>query len=259
VRKLTKSPIAWGFIATIAYFLGLAAFLILFGKFPLKLLDLNEAGDFFAGAFAPLAFVWLVVAVFLQKQELGAQREQLSQQMEELKLSRAELKLNREELQLNRELLQEQSEELRKQSEDISSQRIALDENTNIRRFETECESFIRKLILELRKFRWSEPGINGISAYNYYTDPVPKMLAADQFAEAAKEIQIPLDRIIQSSKFTFISTGNLSKLQSFLASLVRKIEANDNISRSFEAYELNKLLEMVTKVHEKSVLKVLE
>lgn len=33
----------------------------------------NEFGDFMAGTFAPLAFVWLVVAVLIQKEELHAQ------------------------------------------------------------------------------------------------------------------------------------------------------------------------------------------
>lgn len=38
---------------------------------------LNEWGDFAAGAFAPLAFLWLVVAVVLQSSELREQREEL--------------------------------------------------------------------------------------------------------------------------------------------------------------------------------------
>lgn len=35
-------------------------------------LPLNELGDFFAGAFAPLAFIWLAVAVFIQKEFQGS-------------------------------------------------------------------------------------------------------------------------------------------------------------------------------------------
>lgn len=37
----------------------------------------NEVGDFFAGAFAPLAFLWLLVAVLLQRSELSEQRKEL--------------------------------------------------------------------------------------------------------------------------------------------------------------------------------------
>ncbi|CUH89961.1 hypothetical protein PH5382_03916 [Phaeobacter sp. CECT 5382] len=37
----------------------------------------NELGDFLAGAFAPLAFFWFVLAVLLQTLELKSQREEL--------------------------------------------------------------------------------------------------------------------------------------------------------------------------------------
>ncbi|MGV8832165.1 MAG: hypothetical protein ACOH2N_09335 [Devosia sp.] len=52
----------------------------------------NEMGDSLAGAFAPLAFLWLIAAVFLQRNELAAQRQELresravaAQQVEEAK------------------------------------------------------------------------------------------------------------------------------------------------------------------------------
>lgn len=60
-----------------------------FGWFPtveedgFKCLDLNEFGDFLAGSFAPLAFLWLVVAVFVQSAELKEQRLALVAQLEE--------------------------------------------------------------------------------------------------------------------------------------------------------------------------------
>lgn len=41
-------------------------------------MELNEFGDFLAGAFAPLAFLWLVIAVILQGRELAKQREELA-------------------------------------------------------------------------------------------------------------------------------------------------------------------------------------
>jgi len=37
----------------------------------------NEIGDFLAGAFSPLAFLWLFAAVVLQRNELSAQRKEL--------------------------------------------------------------------------------------------------------------------------------------------------------------------------------------
>lgn len=43
----------------------------------LRDLSLNEVGDFFAGAFAPLAFIWLAGTVYIQTRELEAQRREL--------------------------------------------------------------------------------------------------------------------------------------------------------------------------------------
>ncbi|MDP2780278.1 hypothetical protein [Devosia sp.] len=42
----------------------------------------NEMGDSLAGAFAPLAFLWLIAAVFLQRNELSAQRQELRESRE---------------------------------------------------------------------------------------------------------------------------------------------------------------------------------
>lgn len=48
----------------------------------------NTIGDTLAGIFAPLAFIWIVVTVFLQSHELREQRKELSFSREELKLAR---------------------------------------------------------------------------------------------------------------------------------------------------------------------------
>lgn len=40
---------------------------------------LNEIGDFLAGVFSPLAFIWLVAAVLTQRQELTDTREQFAE------------------------------------------------------------------------------------------------------------------------------------------------------------------------------------
>lgn len=48
----------------------------------------NELGDFLAGAFAPLAFFWLVATVLVQSEELGAQRRELQLTRQEFELSR---------------------------------------------------------------------------------------------------------------------------------------------------------------------------
>lgn len=50
-------------------------------------LSLNEWGDFFAGAFAPLAFLWLVLGYMQQGEELRMSTRALEQQARELKES----------------------------------------------------------------------------------------------------------------------------------------------------------------------------
>lgn len=59
-------------------------------------LEANEAGDYLAGFFAPLAFLWLAAAVFIQSSELREQRRELA--------------LTREEMKLNRDVAAEQAE-----------------------------------------------------------------------------------------------------------------------------------------------------
>lgn len=52
----------------------------------------NEVGDFVAGMMSALAFFWLVIGYYLQRQELSLQREQLKQNEEALLLQAQELK-----------------------------------------------------------------------------------------------------------------------------------------------------------------------
>ena len=71
-------------------------------------LTMNELGDFFAGAFAPLAFVWLVAAVLIQSEELREQRK--------------ELQLTRESVDSNREVMKAQATEALRQADYIGQQ-----------------------------------------------------------------------------------------------------------------------------------------
>lgn len=65
----------------------------------LSCLPPNALGDFLAGAFAPLAFLWLAGTVFIQSRELSAQRQ--------------ELELTRNEMVLQREVMDAQATEAR--------------------------------------------------------------------------------------------------------------------------------------------------
>ncbi|MBB3318840.1 MULTISPECIES: hypothetical protein [unclassified Rhizobium] len=65
-------------------------------------------GTFLSGVFAPIAFIWLVAAVWIQSQELAEQRE--------------ELRLTRLEFEENREVMRQQAEEAKKQAEFVGMQ-----------------------------------------------------------------------------------------------------------------------------------------
>ena len=68
----------------------------------------NAWGDLLAGAFAPLAFLWLFIAVMVQANELSLQRE--------------ELVLTRGEYEQNRAVSEAQLTEIRRQAEHILAQ-----------------------------------------------------------------------------------------------------------------------------------------
>jgi hypothetical protein len=63
-----------------------------------RTLQANNLGDFFGGFFAPLAFLWLLVATLLQRQELELQREELRETRQVMKLQKEEMQLQREEM-----------------------------------------------------------------------------------------------------------------------------------------------------------------
>ena len=60
--------------------------------------DLNSVGDFLAGAFAPLAFFWLVSGYYQQSKGLEQNSEALKIQAEELQRSTEALQLQANEL-----------------------------------------------------------------------------------------------------------------------------------------------------------------
>jgi hypothetical protein len=74
----------------------------------LSCITINELGDSLAGAFAPIAFLWLAGAVYIQSQELKAQREELTD-------TRAVMKEQVAETRASTRLFSEQTEILKKE------------------------------------------------------------------------------------------------------------------------------------------------
>ncbi|MBD9590776.1 hypothetical protein IB254_27200 [Pseudomonas sp. PDM03] len=75
-----------GGVVTAVYLLGLAA--LVWGRtYTLMIMPLNEVGDFLAGAFGPVAFLWLILGFLQQGDELRQGTEALKLQAEELRNS----------------------------------------------------------------------------------------------------------------------------------------------------------------------------
>lgn len=119
-----RSPIIGGALFLTAFFLGVFGWLLsrtntcpdgwwLWHR--LDCLEPNALGDTFAGAFAPVAFVWLVAAVLLQRSELAAQRQ-------ELRESRKVAMQQVEESRKNVEYIGEQTGILRDQRDEAVAQ-----------------------------------------------------------------------------------------------------------------------------------------
>lgn len=71
---------------------GLWSILLFLGWDCASVMTFNEWGDFFAGASAPLAFLWLVIGYFQQGEELGQNTKALEQQERALRLQVDELR-----------------------------------------------------------------------------------------------------------------------------------------------------------------------
>lgn len=86
-RKLRE----WGVIVAVSWVLFWAIFVAC--KWPdVRNMPLNNLGDFLAGVFAPVAFLWLTLGYFQQGDELRQNTQALKMQANELKQSNEALK-----------------------------------------------------------------------------------------------------------------------------------------------------------------------
>lgn len=79
-----KSRMMWAGIVASGMYVGIIVLHVVYTWPRLICLDLNSLGDFLAGAFSPLAFLWLVLGYFQQGEELRQNNEALRLQAEEL-------------------------------------------------------------------------------------------------------------------------------------------------------------------------------
>lgn len=136
-----------GFIVTSIWMVGILLLWIL-GDLK-KPTSLNELGDFLAGAFAPIAFLWLVLGYKQQGKQLEQNTQALEQQEKALHLQIDEMK---ESVQQQKELAEIQVEQLKMTKKEVrpflhlSNARC----NCSQEKYELLCENY-EKETLELK------------------------------------------------------------------------------------------------------------
>ncbi len=90
--------------------------------------DLNNLGDFLAGAFAPLALLWLFIAVMVQAKELSLQRKELRLTRQEFKENRKVAKMQAEEYARHTQLLRDEAGDRRqgRAQDDLQAETVSL-------------------------------------------------------------------------------------------------------------------------------------
>ena len=119
VRTLIGAVISLCWISAIAYLAGR-------DSSALAMMSPNEWGDFLAGSFAPLAFLWLVLGYLQQGDELRLSTDALRLQAEELKNS---VEQQRELVEVSRQQVESEREALafeRRLREDLSEPKFSV-------------------------------------------------------------------------------------------------------------------------------------
>lgn len=113
-RGLTEKaePFTIGLVLTVLYVLSVCYEIFIAGASGtvIESNGLNSLGDFLAGMFAPLAFLWLVVTVFLQKQELALTRREMVETREVMIEQAAEAKAQKEFIEQQTAIMKRQAD-----------------------------------------------------------------------------------------------------------------------------------------------------
>lgn len=118
-------------------------------------LDLNEMGDFFAGAASGLAFLWLFVATMLQKQELQLQREVSIDQRDEFKKQSKIFEEQSAQMALQATFIKEQTNLLQLQTNFLKKQTDLMSAQSDIQKTALDLDFKNRKLAIASHKREW--------------------------------------------------------------------------------------------------------
>lgn len=115
LRYKEEHPIV--FYSLIFYLGGLLIYVVIFHIWFAdynKPMPLNEVGDFLAGVFAPLAFLFLILGYLQTNKSLGQNSEAIAQQAIAIQQQSLSLQMQADELKISNESLQRQVEEMSK-------------------------------------------------------------------------------------------------------------------------------------------------
>ncbi|QDZ01960.1 hypothetical protein FQ775_17125 [Nitratireductor mangrovi] len=170
-----KSWWLYGAAAATVIFLAVAAIIVgpvdwqLWAR--LRNLSLNELGDFLAGLFAPLAFVWLAAAVGIQAQELKSQRRELRLTRKEFEQSRTVAEETRREIAQQAEAARKNAEFVGRQTEILGHQldrQVTQAADEELSEMLSQLETFLRARFMRNAAFKRHE------RTYHFLTDGVP-------------------------------------------------------------------------------------
>lgn len=156
-------------------------FLLLIEFFGVNLADIqdlepNELGDFLAGSFSPLAFLFLILGYLQNNKNLGQNTEALTQQAKALQQQAESLKLQAQELKTSNQALQDQANELKKSVEQqVEQVRIANEQLEYYRSkdlSEAQKEALQAKPRLHLKRNQTGTGG-DGFKLHNYGGDAI--------------------------------------------------------------------------------------
>jgi hypothetical protein len=205
-------------------------------------LKANEWGDFLAGVFAPVAFFWLVAAVWIQSAELREQRKELA--------------LTREEFIHQREVMQAQTDEAKKQAEFIGTQTSILRSEDEARRIARQDEYFdehVSSIVAAIRQNR------DGLTFYSSGKPPleaksnVTDCVSLEGFgANLLNLIEGYFDNFADSKDFIFHSKNPRAFL-TLKSAFERAAEAGVGISSMakvrFDRYGIDQALQALNKL----------
>lgn len=175
-----------------------------------KGLELNAKGDFLAGVFSPLAFLWLVFGYFQQGKELKLNTQALTMQAEELAISNTSLREQVKEMEKSVKAQQDMFDLAEKQYKDIQAE-----------------------------KDKASRPKLL-VTAFNLTTSGDDRHGFDYRFQVKIKNLNVPIQNIKITSTFWSINIGSSGTVTE--SKVIRHIglEKNDELSIRLHVFKSN-------------------